>query len=85
MHLFHRIDDAQCIVRQKGGVFRQAELYRRKDRIYVKHGGGFLRVLAPFDQTYGTTSPSVNVIDMPAGVPGLACEGKTEPRWTKSY
>jgi hypothetical protein len=35
MNLFHRIDDAQAIVRAKGGVFKQAELYRRADRIYA--------------------------------------------------
>lgn len=31
MDLFHRIDDAEAIIRVKGGVFKQTEVYRRSD------------------------------------------------------
>jgi hypothetical protein len=66
MDLFHRIDDAQAIVRAKGGVFKQAELYRRSDRLYVKSGGGFLRIEGSTGNGgWGTSSPSVTVLELP--------------------
>jgi hypothetical protein len=67
MNLFHRIDDAQAIVRAKGGVFKQAELYSRGDRLYVKHGGGFVRVEGRNGNTdtWGTSSPSITVLELP--------------------
>lgn len=82
MQLFHRIDDAECIIRVKGGVFKQAELYRRGDRVYVKTAGGFLRIAVKFDSMWGTSNPAVNVIDMPTGVTGLSTRDGHEPRWT---
>lgn len=84
MDLFHRIDDAEAIVRLKGGVFKQAELYRRRDRIYVKHGAGYVRLCAKLGDTWGTSAPSVNVIDITSDVPGLVLEqaGRlVEPKW----
>jgi hypothetical protein len=66
MNLFHRIDDAHAIIRAKGGVFKQAELYRRADRLYVKNGGGFLRIESRSNGLHwDTSSPSVNVVDLP--------------------
>lgn len=41
--LFHIIDDAQVILRSKG-VFRQAKVYRRGDRLYAGWGSGFIRL-----------------------------------------
>lgn len=80
MDLFHRIDDAEAIVRIKGGIFKQTEVYRRGERIYVKHGSGFVRLCAHFGESYGTSSPSVNVIEITKGLDGLSVDG--EPRWT---
>lgn len=82
MQLFHRIDDAECIVRIAGGVFKQSELYRRGDRVYVKASGGFVRICAPFGDTWGTSHPNINVIDMPERVHGLSTPSNKEPRWT---
>jgi len=82
MQLFHRIDDAECIIRAKGGVFKQAELYRRGDRVFVKAAGGFVRICAQFGDTWGTSNPGVNVIDMPTGISGLEAKASKEPRWT---
>lgn len=67
MDLFHRIDDAQAIVRAKGGVFKQAELYRRSDRLFVKNGGGFVRIegASGSGTGWGTSSPSLTVLDLP--------------------
>jgi hypothetical protein len=78
--LFHRIDDAEAIVRLKGGVYKQTELYRRGDRIFVKHGSGFVRVTALFGDVWGTSAPGVNVLEMSKGIRGLTLE--PEPRWT---
>jgi hypothetical protein len=68
MNLFHRIDDAQAIVRAKGGVYKQAELYHRGDRVYVKHASGFVRVEGATgngDGSFGTSSPSLTVLELP--------------------
>ena len=81
MDLFHRIDDAEAVVRLKGGVFKQAEVYRRRDHVYIKHGAGFVRVVGQFgDGTWGTSAPGVTVLDISQDVPGLFVL-KT-PRWT---
>lgn len=85
MQLFHRIDDAECIIRVKGGVFKQAELYRRGDRVYLRASGGYVRIVTKFGDTWGTSSPNVNVIDMPEHVPGLSVVGNKEPRWTGGH
>jgi hypothetical protein len=82
MQLFHRIDDAECIIRARGGVYKQAELYRRGERIFVKAAGGFVRITAKFGESWGTSNPGINVIDMPARVTGLSTAGTQEPRWT---
>lgn len=85
MHLFHRIDDAEAVVRIKGGVFRQTEVFRRADKVYVKHGSGFVRLCGfRMGEVWGTSSPNVNVVDISRDVPGLdvGVESRTEPRWT---
>lgn len=43
-NLFHIIQDAQVIIQAKGGVFYQRKVYRRGNRIYAGHGGGFIRL-----------------------------------------
>lgn len=53
--LFHVIDGAQAVLHSKG-VYRQAALYRREDRIYAKWGSGFVRLGAD----RGTSVPSVS-------------------------
>ena len=82
MQLFHRIDDAECIVRAKGGVLKQLELYRRGDRVFVKALGGFVRIVAKLGDTWGTSNPSINVVEMPTGIPYLKADANKEPRWT---
>jgi len=42
--LFHKIDDAFVITLSKG-VFRQVEVYHREQRVYAKHGSGYIRLL----------------------------------------
>lgn len=68
MDLFHRLDDAQCIVRVKGGTYKQAELYRRGRTLYAKSSGGFVRVCPKWGDAWGTSNPSVTIIDMPEAI-----------------
>lgn len=53
--LFHIIEGAQAVLASRG-VYRQAPLYRREDRIYAKFGSGFVRL----DQCFGTSAPNVS-------------------------
>lgn len=66
MELFHEIPDAQCIVRCKGGVYKQAKLYRRGEHTYVGIRGGFVRICAwmKFGDTWPTSAPDITVVDM---------------------
>lgn len=85
MDLFHRIDDAEAIIRIKGGVFKQTEVYRRGEQVYVKAAGGFVRLAAAWDGKWGTSNPNVNVVDISQDVPGLFVfpDGKGKvPKWT---
>lgn len=43
--MFHQIPDAKAITRASNGVYRQADLYHYKGRIYVKHGSGYAWIL----------------------------------------
>jgi len=62
MSLFHVIDDAQVIIRNKG-VYRQMKVYRRGTEIYAAHGTGFIKLMA-----MGATShPNVTWIEVDTG------------------
>ena len=67
MDLFTVINDAHAILRLPKGIFKQVKLYRRGDRIYAPHGGGFIelrgRPIGP-DREVITTHPDITVIDM---------------------
>jgi hypothetical protein len=80
--LFHQIEDAEAIVRLKGGVYKQTKLFRRGSRIFVQHGGGFARICARWDNEWGTSVPQLKVIGMTEHVPGLSTPADGEPRWT---
>jgi len=41
--LFHVIDDAQVVLRSKG-VFRQAKVYERCNKLYAAWGSGFITI-----------------------------------------
>lgn len=57
--LFHRVEGAQIILHKKG-VYMQAALYRRGDRVFARAAGGYIGVSA----RGGTTLPDVNWLDM---------------------
>lgn len=63
--LFHRIDDAQAILR-RGKVYKQVALYRRGAHVYAPVSGGYVRLL----RAGQTADPNIawDGIDAPSGV-----------------
>jgi hypothetical protein len=59
MTLFHRIEDAQIIVRRRG-VYKQCPLYHRNGLIYAGVSGGFVQVL----RNGSTTQPDTAWLDV---------------------
>jgi hypothetical protein len=66
VNLFTVIDEGVAIIRCANGVFKQTKVYQRAGRVYVAHGGGFVRVCAKFNDTFGTSHPNVKVIELEA-------------------
>src|SRR5690606_6599448 len=63
MDFFTVIPDAHAIVYMRG-VYRQAALYLRGDKVYAKWGGGFIRL----SQGGATSHPNVRWADLDAGL-----------------
>lgn len=77
MKLFNKIEGAVAIVRFKGGILKQTDMYARGDRIFIPHNGGYLRVNCEFGGEYGTVNPDIKVLEFEAeGVSGR------DPRYT---
>ena len=66
IELFHKIEEAIAIVRLKGGVHKQLPMYKRGERVFIPHGGGYIRVTAQFGGVYGTSNPNVSVLEFEA-------------------
>ena len=79
MKLFHKIDDAIAIVRFKGGILKQTDMYARGDRVFIPHAGGYLRIVAEFDGVHGTVNPDIKVVEFEAD--GVELKGGKEPRY----
>ncbi len=62
MDLFHNIPDSQAVLYAKG-VYKQTELYRRGKRMYLKHGSGYVRIEGKTGNMWGTSVPSVMVVE----------------------
>lgn len=76
--LFHKIDTAVAIVRLKGGVHKQVDMYARGGRVFIPHSGGYVRIVAKFGNEWGTANPNIAVLEFDA--PGVNNDGK-EPRY----
>jgi hypothetical protein len=77
MQLFHLVEDAVAIVRMPKGIFRQAKMYHRGDRLFVGYGAGFLRITAKFGDSWGTSHPEIRVMEFEC--PNAT--GASEPRY----
>lgn len=76
MDLFHKIEGAVAIVRFKGGLLKQSDMYARGERVFIPHQRGYLRITQEFGGEYGTINPDIKVIEFEAdGVTGK------EPRY----
>lgn len=78
MELFTVIEDGVAILRGAKGVFKQTKVYHRGERIFVPHGGGFIRVCANFGGTFGTSHPDIKVMELEAAGVDVS---KGEPRF----
>lgn len=76
MFTFHRIEDAVAIIRLKGGIFKQVNVYHRNGKVYVAYGSGFVRLYSKFGEVWGTSNPNVSVVDISQDVPGLFVIGQ---------
>lgn len=64
MEVFTVIDHNQAICRYPKGVLKQVQMYRRGDRVYVPHSGGFIEVRARQpDGSFVTSHPDVKVLE----------------------
>ena len=72
MEAFTQIDGALAICKYPKGVQKQVQLYKRRDRVYVPHSGGFIEVRHEDigGATVVTAHPDVKVLEMDE-VPGL--------------
>lgn len=67
INLFHKIEDAVAIVRVKGGIHKQVDMYRRGDKVYIPLRGGYTRLTCRFgDGTIGTDCPNTTVVEFEA-------------------
>lgn len=67
MHLFHKIEGAVAILRGKGGIYRQVDVYHRGRAIFVRCGSGFLKVTSAFGGRWGTSNPDTFVEGIDGG------------------
>lgn len=67
--MFHHIEGAKAITVTKNGLYRQADIYRYKDRLYVKHGNGYAWVIKTSNRSerLDTSVPDLRVeeLDLP--------------------
>lgn len=61
MDLFHVVDDAFVILRQRG-VYKQVKAYRRGGDAFAQIGSGFVRLLP----RGGTTVPAISWLEIDA-------------------
>ncbi len=77
MKLFHEVPDTQAIMLTRG-AYRQVPVYYRGERVYVKYGSGFVRLMAHG----GTSCPNVRWDDMEQHDKIVRGVGKfSEPVW----
>lgn len=82
MEVFSQIDDALAIVKYPRGILKQVKMYRRKDRVYVPHSGGFIEVRNNWDGAFTTSHPDVKVVEYDARGTHLVKEmGSDHLRW----
>jgi hypothetical protein len=64
-----QVEDASAWVRLKRGVFKQADVYRRGSKHYLKHAGGFVRICEQFGGEWLTSHPDIKVLEVEGFTP----------------
>lgn len=76
MELFHIIDEGAAILKLKGGVYKQAKIYRRGDQVFAEAGSNtFIRLV----RGGGTTKPAVTWLEVEG--PGVHADPTSHPKW----
>ena len=83
MQLLTQIDDAMAFVRLPRGVFKQLPLFARGNRVYVPHGGGYVRICADMSDGWATSCPGIKVLDF-TPTAGLDMTGEPSYKETKA-
>lgn len=60
----NKIDGAKAFVRGRYGVYRETDVYRRGDNMYLPHGKGYIRVMQLWAGEWGTSHPHVKVLEL---------------------
>lgn len=59
-----KIDAARAFIRARYGVYRECDVYRRGDHMYIPYGKGFLRITNLWDGHWGTSHPHIKVLEL---------------------
>lgn len=71
MDRFICIDNAQAVLRTSQGVYKQVSVFARGGKVFVPHGGGFVRVCAQLGDQWATSCPNIKITDIDQDIPGL--------------
>lgn len=82
MEGFKQIPDGRAILRIKGGLQKEVNLFARGGKVFVPMRGGYLRICAKLGDSWLTVDSSVSVIDITQDVPGLFVIN--EPKWKEA-
>lgn len=64
MELFTAIEDSYGVLRLSKGIFKQVKLYRRGERVFAPHAGGFIEIRAQeASGAYYTSHPDIKLVD----------------------
>lgn len=85
MNLFTEIQDAHAIAKYPRGVFKQVKVYRRGERVYIPHSGGYIEMrYQEHDGCHSTSHPDVKVLEYEIdGLSHVKHLGQQMARYTK--
>lgn len=82
MEGFKQIPGGRAIIRMKGGLLKEVNLFARCGKVFIPMRGGYIRICARLGGEWLTAETNTNVIDITQDVPGLFVIG--EPKWKEA-
>lgn len=82
MNLFSKIEGGVAVVRKPKGFLVQTDIYARAGQVYIKTGGGFLRISDKLGDTYLTVHTDYKVLELEGE--GVKLEGNKAPKYAPS-